>query len=122
MPWLLAPAQPNDPTPRWRLIRMLGVEPTTPLILPVRDARVLFGLHRQHYDRFAASQIAQPHELFCPMEALIADRAHESPAMRALIHRASVDSNFMDLPEPPPRTPALGVLEREPAFLAAPAW
>ena len=89
-------AQENDPTPRWRLIGHLAAEPTTPLVLPVRDARVLFGLERRHYDNFAASQIAQPHELFCPMEALIADRGHESPAMHALIHRASVMSNFME--------------------------
>jgi hypothetical protein len=95
--WLLAPAQENDPTPRWRLIRMLAEQPTTPLILPVRDARVLFGLMRRHYDHFAESQIAQPHELFCPMEALIADRGHESPAMQELIYRASAMSNFMNL-------------------------
>ncbi|MBY0331847.1 MAG: hypothetical protein K2X49_14380 [Acetobacteraceae bacterium] len=94
--WLLAPAQPNDLTPRWRLIRMLAGEPSTPLILPVRDARVLFGLARRHFDHFAESQIAQPHELFCPMEALVADRGHESPAMRELIFRSSVMSNFMD--------------------------
>jgi hypothetical protein len=95
--WLMTPVQPNDPIPRWRLIRMLAQEPTTPLILPVRDSRVLFGLMRRHYDNFAASQIAQPHELFCPMEALVADGGHESPAMRELIYRSSVTSNFMDL-------------------------
>jgi len=95
--WLLRPAQANDPTPRWRLLGLLTAEPAKPLILPVRDARVLFGLDRKHYDNFAESQIAQPHELFCPMDALVADRGHESPAMQALIHRASVMSNFMDL-------------------------
>lgn len=93
--WLLEPAQPSDPTPRWRLIRMLAAEPTDPLILPVRDSRVLFGLTRRHYDNFAATQIAQPHELFCPMEALMADQGHESPAMRDLIYRASANANFM---------------------------
>lgn len=94
--WLMAPAQANDPTPRWRLIRMLAEEPRVPLILPVRDARVLFGLMRRHFDHFAECQIAQPHEMFCPMEALVADRGHESEAMRALIHRSSAMSNFMD--------------------------
>ena len=94
--WLLAPAQPCDPTPRWRLIRMLSDEPRMPLILPVRDARVLFGLMRHHFDQFAESQIAQPHEMFCPVEALVAEDGHESPAMRALIHRSSAMSNFMD--------------------------
>jgi hypothetical protein len=77
---------------------MLAAEPTAPLILPVRDVRVLFGLQRRHYESFATSQIAHPHELFCPMEALVADRAHESPAMRDLIHRATAMANFMHLP------------------------
>ena len=96
--WLVSPVQANDPTPRWRLIRMLSAEPKTPMILPVRDARVLFGLARRHYDDFAGTQIAQPHELFCPMEALVAERGHESPAMRELIYRASASSNFMHMP------------------------
>lgn len=96
--WLVAPVQANDPTPRWRLIHMLAAEPKMALILPVRDARVLFGLARRHYDDFAETQIAQPHELFCPMEALVAERGHESPAMRELIYRASASSNFMQMP------------------------
>lgn len=96
--WLMTPVQANDPTPRWRLIRMLAEEPKVPLILPVRDSRVLFGLMRRHYDHFAESQIAQPHELFCPMDALVADQGHESQAMQDLIHRSSVMSNFMNLP------------------------
>lgn len=96
--WLLAPAHRADPTPRWRLIGMLPAEPGAPLILPVRDVRVLFGLSRQIYSNFAATQVAQPHELFCPMEALVAEDGHESPAMRALIHRASINANFMLVP------------------------
>jgi hypothetical protein len=94
--WLMTPVQANDPTPRWRLIRMLAEEPKTPLILPVRDSRVLFGLVRRHYDHFAETQIAQPHELFCPMDALVADHGHESQAMQDLIYRSSVMSNFMN--------------------------
>ena len=99
-PWLLAPARPEDalPVPRWRLIRMLHNEPAAPLVLPVRDARVLFGLKRRHYEGFAQSQIAQPHEFFCPMEALTAERGHEDPEMRALIARASAAANFMRMP------------------------
>ena len=100
--WLMAPAEEDDPTPRWKLIRMLPAEPRTPLILPVRDARVLFGLNRLHYDRFAATQIAQPHEMFCPMDALITERSHESKAMRDLIYRSSVTSNFMVMPDGAP--------------------
>ena len=96
--WLLAPAQPNDPTSRWRLIRTLSREPTEPLVLPVRDVRVVFGLKSRHYEGFARSQIAQPHEFFCPMDALLAERGDEDPAMRALMARATVAANFMRLP------------------------
>jgi iron(III) transport system substrate-binding protein len=44
LPWLLGPCQPDDPTPRWKLIRVLRAEPTEALSLPVRDVRVLYGL------------------------------------------------------------------------------
>ena len=98
VPWLLAPLQPHDPTPRWQLIRMLKTEPTQALILPVRDIRVVFGLKSRHYDGFARSQVAQAHEFFCPMEALTAEHGHEDPDMRALMSRATAASNFMRLP------------------------
>ena len=99
VPWLLAPAQPDAaPVPRWRLIRMLPREPTAPLVLPVRDVRVVFGLKRRHYEGFMHSQVAQAHEFFCPMEALIAEGGHEDPDMRALIARASAAANFMRMP------------------------
>jgi hypothetical protein len=97
VPWLLAPAEPDDevPVPRWRMIRMLHKEPTAPLVLPVRDARVLFGLKSRHYECFMQGQVAQAHEFFCPMEALTAEGGHEDPEMRALIARASAAANFM---------------------------
>ncbi len=98
VPWLLAPTQSADPTPRWQLIRLLKAEPLAPLVLPVRDIRVVFGLNRRHYDGFARSQVPHPHEFFCPMEALTAERGHENPDMRALISRASATANFMVLP------------------------
>jgi hypothetical protein len=99
VPWLLAPVQPNDTTPRWKLIRMLKAEPQAPLILPVRDVRVVFGLKSRHYDGFARSQIAQAHEFFCPMEALIAENSQDNPDMRALMARATAAANFMRLPD-----------------------
>lgn len=99
VPWLLAPLQENDPTPRWKLIRMLKHEPEQPLILPVRDIRVVFGLKGRHYDGFARNQVAQAHEFFCPMEALIAEGSHENPEVRALMSRATAASNFMSLPD-----------------------
>jgi hypothetical protein len=98
LPWLLAPAQENDATPRWKLIRHLRAAPDKPLVLPVRDIRVLYGLTSRHYEGFARSQVAQAHEFFCPMEALTAEHADENPDMRALIGRASATANFMNLP------------------------
>ncbi len=98
VPWLLAPTQPGDPTPRWRLIRLLRGAPTEPLVLPVRDIRVLYGLKTRHYEGFARRQVPHPHEYFCPMEALTAERGHEDPAMRALLARASAAASFFQLP------------------------
>ena len=98
VPWLRAPAQPDARVPRWRLIRMLHREPAAPLVLPVRDARVVFGLKRRHYEGFMQSQVAQAHEFFCPMDALTAEGGHEDPDMRALIARASAAANFMRTP------------------------
>lgn len=98
VPWLMSPCQPNDATPRWRLIRLLRAEPVDALVLPVRDVRVLYGLKSRQYDGFARTQMPQAHEYFCPMEALTAERGDENPAMRALLARASAAANFMHLP------------------------
>ena len=98
VPWLTAPCQPEDPTPRWKLIRLLRAEPAQPLVLPVRDVRVLYGLRARQYDGFARAHMPQAHEYFCPMEALTEERGHENPAMQALLARASAAANFMTLP------------------------
>jgi hypothetical protein len=81
-------------------------EPREPLVLPVRDARVLFGLKQQHFRGFMASQTAQPHELYCPMDALTDANGANNPALRALLARASAAANFMELPEGAPRSQA----------------
>jgi hypothetical protein len=96
--WMLEPVEPGDPTQRWRLIRMLRAEPREALVLPVRDVRVLYGLKERHYQGFARHQMPQPHEYFCPMEALTAERSHEQPELTALISRASATLNFMTPP------------------------
>jgi hypothetical protein len=81
--WLMASAMAGSDIPRWRLIRMILREPREPLVLPVRDARVLFGLRTKDYLGFAQTQTAQPHEFFCPMNTLIdADPEHPWPAAR----------------------------------------
>ena len=96
--WLLDPVDAYDPTQRWRLIRLLRAEPTEGLVLPVRDVRVLYGLKDRDYEGFAKHQMPQPHEYFCPMGALTAERGHEHPDMTALIARASAMTNFMTPP------------------------
>lgn len=97
LPWLLAPAQPEDPVPRWRQLGLFRSEPVRQLSLPVRDIRVLYGLRPRHYQGFAANAMPYPHEYFCPMDALIDAKSAENPAMRALIERASASSSFMVL-------------------------
>jgi len=95
--WLLAPFQPGDDTPRWRLISFLPREPVAALVVPVRDLRVLFGLKQHHYDGFSRTQMAAPHELYCPMETLADEAAPSNPALRALVARAAAAANFMDV-------------------------
>jgi hypothetical protein len=96
--WLLAPADEAGGLPRWRLIRLLLEEPRAPLVLPVRDLRVLFGLPSSKYTDFAVTQTAQAHEFYCPMTVLMDEHAPENPALRSLLARAAAAANFMELP------------------------
>lgn len=100
--WLMQPIGPGSNIPRWRLIRTVMQEPRVPLVLPVRDARVLFALRKPQYVGFASSQTAHPHEFFCPMDALIGDGRTGGihPGLQALMARAAAAANFMELPEP----------------------
>lgn len=93
--WLLAPVTPTDPTPRWQVTGVLRHAPTMPLVLPVRDIRVMYALKRQHYQGFTESQVPHPHEYFVPMEALTAEDAQHNPAMRDLVGRSAVTANFL---------------------------
>jgi hypothetical protein len=93
--WLHEPVDQNDPTPRWHTIRLLREAPIEHLVLPVRDVRVLYGLKMRHYQSVAKGQLPHPHEYFCPIEALTAEKGHEDPALNALIARASSATNFM---------------------------
>jgi len=98
VPWLLAPILSGEDTPRWRMTGVLRREPVVPLVIPVRDMRVLYGLKPRHYQGFASSQVPHPHEYFLPMNALTAENGHEEPALRALLSRASTTSNFLTPP------------------------
>lgn len=92
--WLLAPIAPNDPTPRWKTTGVIGHEPFQDFTLPVREMRVLYGLKNNHYKGFAQHQLPHAHEFFVPMETLAEENSEDNPALRALIARTSVSSNF----------------------------
>lgn len=100
--WLMQPGLPGNNIPRWRLIRMVKREPREDLVLPVRDARVLFALKPSHFRGFMATQTAHAHEFFCPMDALTDSDGAKNPALRALLARASAASNYMEVKEGPP--------------------
>lgn len=92
--WLLAQVTPTDTTPRWRATGVLKAEPDMPLVLPVRDIRVMYALKQRQYDGFAECQLPHPHEYFVPMEELVRKDAHQNPAMQELVARASARGNF----------------------------
>ena len=94
-PWLLGPTSKTDPTPRWRSTGVLRAEPVTPLILPVRDIRVVFALKARHYDGLQASHVPHAHEYFVPMEKLLARDAPDDPDLQALVARASASAHFL---------------------------
>ncbi len=95
VPWLLCPVTVADPTPRWKATGVILDEPTMALVVPVRDIKVMYALKDRHYQGFTESQIPHPHEYFVPMDALTAERGHESPAIRALVARSAVNANFL---------------------------
>ena len=94
--WLLAATSPTDPTPRWRATRLFTFEPTGDVAIPVREMRVLFGLRGDVYKGFTAHQLPHAHEFYMPMEMLIEEGCENNPAVRALMDRASLASNFVD--------------------------
>jgi hypothetical protein len=98
VPWLLAPAYSNDDVPRWRLTGVLRHAPTQPLVLPVRDVRVMYGLRPALYDGFVRTQVPHPHEYFVPMTALTEPDGANEPRLRALLSRACAAASFIEVP------------------------
>jgi hypothetical protein len=95
LPWLLAATTRTDPTPRWRSTGVLRVEPTQPLVAPVRDIRVLYALKARHYKGLLESHVPHAHEYFVPMDKLVAKDAPDDPALQALVRRASSTAHFL---------------------------
>ncbi len=96
-PWLLAESDAVSRIPRWRATGVIPREPMAPLIVPVRDMRVMYALKSSHYAAFAAGQLPHAHEFFVPMEALTAEHSEDNSALRALVARAaaSASGNFL---------------------------
>lgn len=94
VPWMLARVTANDPTPRWKATGLFFSPPSQPLVLPVREYRVLYGLRGDHYDGFVSHLLPHAHEFFVPMETLTEEDSHENPKLQALLERTSVSANF----------------------------
>ncbi len=92
--WLRGTVEEYGALPRWRLCGMFKAEPAGPLILPVRDIRVLYALKPRDYQGFAECNVPHAHEFFAPIEALIGAGGWRDPAMEAFLARASVRANF----------------------------
>lgn len=97
--WLCTPGLASSDMPRWKLIRLLKRELREPVVLRVCDTRVLFGLRTEDYLGFAQTQTVQPREFFCRIGTLIDADPHTHGPLRALIGRAALAANFMELPD-----------------------
>jgi hypothetical protein len=95
IPWLLAPFLDNDPTPRWRATGVIRHEPAQPLIVPVRDMRVMYALKDRHYDGFVRNHTPHAHEYYVPMDALTAENGDKDPALQAMLSHATASAQFL---------------------------
>ena len=94
--WLVQPVSPANAMPRWRYTGLLRAEPRAPLVLPVRDIRVMYALRQRQYEYFSSSQIPHAHEFYAPMSALIGPDGWQHPNMRNFIARTSPRANFWE--------------------------
>ncbi len=92
--WLLAPLSADDPMPRWQASGLLRAQPTHPLVLPVRDLKVMYGLKPRHF-QIATGTLPHPHEYFVPIDALTAVDGDKDPALQAMVARACTAGNFL---------------------------
>jgi len=95
VPWLLGPFTPNDPTPRWQATGVVRFEPQQPLVLPVRDIRVMYALLNKHYEGFVDNHMPHAHEYYVPMDAVIAVDGDKDPALQAMLAHATASAQFL---------------------------
>ncbi len=95
VPWLLARFMSNDPMPRWQATGVVRREPSQPLVLPVRDVRVMYALKDRHYEGFVRNHVPHAHEYYVPMEALIAEDGDKDPALQAMLAHATASAQFL---------------------------
>ena len=96
VPWLLETVTTSHAMPRWRYTGLLRSEPISPMVLPVRDIRVMYALRPRHYEGFAASQIPHAHEYFAPVSAILGPGGWQHPMLRSFIARTSNRANFWE--------------------------
>ena len=94
--WLHGAVSANHTMPRWRYTGLLRTAPSSPLVLPVRDIRVMYALRPRHYEGFAASQIPHAHEYFAPVSAILGPGGWQHPLLRRFIARTSNRANFWE--------------------------
>jgi hypothetical protein len=95
VPWLLAEFIPNDRTQRWEATGVIRREPTHPLILPVRDIRVMYALKDRHYEDFLRHHVPHAHEYYVPIGALTAKDGDKDPALQAMLAHATAGAQFL---------------------------
>jgi hypothetical protein len=95
VPWLLAQFIEGDPTPRWQATGVIRCEPTQPLVVPVRDMRVMYGLKERHYEGFVRDHMPHAHEYYVPMDVLTAEDGDKDPALQAMLAHANASAQFL---------------------------
>ncbi len=94
--WLLGNVSEHDQMPRWQRTGLLRDMPSAPLVIPVRDIRVMYALKPRDYEGFVANQVPHAHEFFAPITALIGPEGWRHPTLRAFIARNSARANFWE--------------------------
>jgi hypothetical protein len=112
--WLKRAMPEYGAAPRWQVTGLLPEAPDAPLVLPVRDIRVMYALKPRLFRDFAAHSIAHAHELFAPIDILLDEAGWRAPGLRRFLGHAARRANFWD-----PDSVAAGEASRE---MSREAW